>query len=331
MAVTIKDVADLASVSTATVSRVLNNETGIKESTRLKVIAAITNSGYRINTIARSLKTNRSKIIGLITPEIANDFFMNIARGIEAYLKDFGYSLIICNTNESVYEEKRRAELLIEKCVDGVIIIPSTDTGEHFIILRNAGIPVVFADRLTWDFDSDAVVVDNLNGAYMAVSYLIARDKNRIAFIGGSNNLSNARERYNGYIKALKEQSLELDEKLVFIGDFHVNSGFRIMRELMNLKKPPDQVFIANDYMHMGAIKYLIANDFNPNNSPRIGSFDDLELSSILGYSSVSVAQPVKKIGSKAAELLLNRLKGEIDTPFQTIQLETDLKISRMR
>ncbi|MCD6396613.1 MAG: LacI family DNA-binding transcriptional regulator [Spirochaetaceae bacterium] len=331
MAVTIKDVADLASVSTATVSRVLNNETGIKESTRLKVIAAITNSGYRINTIARSLKTNRSKIIGLITPEIANDFFMNIARGIEAYLKDFGYSLIICNTNESVYEEKRRAELLIEKCVDGVIIIPSTDTGEHFIILRNAGIPVVFADRLTWDFDSDAVVVDNLNGAYMAVSYLIARDKNRIAFIGGSNNLSNARERYNGYIKAFKEQSLELDEKLVFIGDFHVNSGFRIMRELMNLKKPPDQVFIANDYMHMGAIKYLIANDFNPNNSPRIGSFDDLELSSILGYSSVSVAQPVKKIGSKAAELLLNRLKGEIDTPFQTIQLETDLKISRMR
>lgn len=138
MSVTIKDVAKLAGVSTATVSRVINKGEGIKLSTKERVLDAISRSGYRVNTVARSLKTNRSKIIGLITPEIANDFFMNIARGIEEYLKDFGYSLIICNTNESVKEELRRAELLIDKCVDGVIVIPATDSGAHFNILKEA-------------------------------------------------------------------------------------------------------------------------------------------------------------------------------------------------
>ena len=128
MAVTIKDVAELAGVSTATVSRVINNESGIREPTKDRVLGAIATSGYRVNTIARSLKTSRTRIIGLITPEIANDFFMNIARGIEEYLKDFGYSLIICNTNESAGEELRRAELLVEKCVDGVIIIPASNS-----------------------------------------------------------------------------------------------------------------------------------------------------------------------------------------------------------
>ena len=331
MAVTIKDVAVLSGVSTATVSRVINNDSRIKQSTRDKVQLAVTQSGYRVNTIARSLKTNRSKTIGLISPEIANDFFMNIARGIEGALEKSGYSLIICNTNESVKEEARRADLLVEKSVDGVIVIPTSNTGVHFNVLRNAGIPVVFADRLTTDFDADAVVVDNKNGVYLAVSYLLAREQNRIAFIGGSPELSNARERYEGYLQALEEYKLEKDDGLVLVGDFHVDSGFKLMKQIMELDNPPEQVFIANDFMHMGAIKYLIANGYKPDNSPRIGSFDDLELSSILGYASVTVAQPVKEIGSKAAELMLNRIEGNKEEPFNRICLDTDLKIARMR
>ncbi len=331
MAVTIKDVAELAGVSTATVSRVINNEKGIKQVTRSRVLEAISKSGYRVNTIARSLKTRRSKTIGLITPEIANDFFMNIARGTEEHLEKSGYSLIICNTNESVNEEARRAELLIEKSVDGVIIIPSSNSGSHFKILTDAGIPVVFADRLTEDFEADSVVVDNQKGVYLAVSYLLARDCNNIAFIGGSSELSNARERYKGYLQALEEFNIRKDDSLVLIGDFHVDSGFKLMKKIMELQTPPEQVFIANDFMHMGAIKYLIANGYKPDNSPRIGSFDDLELSSILGYASVTVAQPVKEIGSKAAELLIKRIEGDRSKPYKTVQLQTDLKISRMR
>jgi len=139
---------------------------------------------------------------------------------------------------------------------------------------------------------------------------LLAREQSKVAFIGGSIELSNARERYEGYIQALEEYKLEPDKELVLVGNFHVDSGFLLMKQIMELDKPPEQVFIANDFMHMGAIKYLIANGYKPDNSPRIGSFDDLELSSILGYASVTVAQPVMEIGSKAAELLLNRIEG---------------------
>ena len=331
MAVTIIDVAKIAGVSTATVSRVINNEEGIKQVTRSRVLEAVSTSGYRVNTFARSLKTSRSKTIGLITPEIANDFFMNIARGTEEFLEKSGYSLIICNTNESVKEEARRAELLIEKSVDGVIIIPSSNFGSHFEILRDAGIPVVFADRLTEDFEADTVVVDNQKGVYLAVCYLLARDCNNIAFIGGSSELSNARERYEGYLQALEEFNIKKDDSLILTGNFHVDSGFQLMKQIMELQNPPDQVFIANDFMHMGAIKYLISSGSKPDNSPRIGSFDDLEISSILGYASVTVAQPVKEIGSKAAELLLHRIEGNQNDPYKTIQLQTDLKISRMR
>jgi LacI family transcriptional regulator, galactose operon repressor len=256
---------------------------------------------------------------------------MNIARSIEEVLEKSGYSLIICNTNESTEEEARRAELLIEKSIDGVIIIPSSNSGSHFNILTEAGIPVVFADRLTEDFEADSVVVDNQKGVYLAVSYLLARDHNNIAFIGGSSELSNARERYEGYLKALEEANIEKDDTIILIGDFHVDSGFKLMKQIMELQNPPEQVFIANDFMHMGAIKYLIANGYKPDNSPRIGSFDDLEISSILGYASVTVAQPVKEIGSKAAELLLERIKSDQSTPFRTIRLQTDLKIARMR
>ncbi len=328
MGVTVKDVAALAGVSTATVSRVINKEKGIRHSTRARVLEAVKTSGYRVNTFARSLKTNRSRTIGLISPEIANDFFMNIARGVEGFLEKFGYSLIICNTNESAEEELRRAELLIEKNVDGVIIIPATNSGKHFSILREAGIPVVFADRLTSDYQGDAVLVDNQKGSFEAISWLIEQGHSNIAFIGGSPELSNARERYDGYLQALEVHNIKKDNRLILTGDFHVDSGCRLMEQLMKLPDPPGQVFIANYFMHVGAIKYLISSSINPPVSPSIGSFDDLELSSILGYASVSVSQPVRDIGSKSAEILLARINGDNHLKFRTLRLHTTLRVS---
>ncbi|MCF6334707.1 MAG: LacI family transcriptional regulator [Spirochaetales bacterium] len=328
MGITVKDVAGMAGVSTATVSRVINNEKGIRLSTREKVLEAVKVSGYRVNTFARSLKTNKSRTIGLISPEIANDFFMNIARGVEGFLERFGYSLIICNTNESAKEELRRSELLIEKNVDGVIIIPATKRGTHFSLLRDAGIPFVFADRLTSDYNGDAVLVDNQKGSFEAISWLIEQGHSNIAFIGGSPELSNARERYAGYLQALEKYKIKKDERLILTGNFHVDSGYRLMEQLVGLNDPPEQVFIANYFMHVGAIKYLISNSLEPDVSPGIGSFDDLELSSILGYASVSVAQPVEEIGSKAAEILLSRINGDVSPENKILRLHTKLRIS---
>jgi len=329
MSVTAKDVAKLAGVSTATVSRVINNDPRISENTRAKVMKCINDLNYKVNNIARSLKTNRTYTIGFIAPEISNEFFMNVARGVEDEARKFGYSIIICNSNESIEEEENRIRLLCEKCVDGIIIIPSSNEGKHFNYLKELNMPVVLADRLVENFESDAVLVDNINGTYSAIEHLINMGYRRIGFISGDLKLTSAIERYEGYKRALQDYCIPYDGNIVKFGDFHVECGYELMKELYEAENTPSVVFISNYFMHIGATKYLLeinmrrkqANNLNCNedNSDDCGenyvkdimiaSFDDLELSSLLGFCKLRVAQPVTEIGRQAARLLLSRIE----------------------
>jgi len=340
MSATVKDVAKLAGVSTATVSRVVNDDPRISEETREKVIKCINDLDYKVNSIARSLKTNRTYTIGFIAPEISNEFFMNIAKGVEDEARKYGYSTIICNSNESIEEEENRMKLLCEKCVDGIIIIPSSNEGKHFNHLKDLNIPVVLADRLVENFESDAVLVDNINGTYSAIEHLINIGYKRIGFISGNLELTSARERYDGYKRALKDYCIPYDESIVKFGDFHAKRGYDLMRELYETQNTPSIVFISNYFMNIGATKYLLEmrmngkslysrnnikdniNDYNKNNAKdiMIASFDDMELSSLLGFCKLRVAQPVMEIGSKAAELLLSRIEQHSHLRYQNIK-----------
>ncbi|HHV95216.1 MAG TPA: LacI family transcriptional regulator [Clostridiaceae bacterium] len=335
MSVTAKDVAKLAGVSTATVSRVINNDPRISENTRARVMKCINELNYKVNNIARSLKTNRTYTIGFIAPEISNEFFMNVARGVEDEARKYGYSIIICNSNESIEEEENRIKLLCEKCVDGIIIIPTSNEGKHFNYLKKQNIPVVLADRLVENFQSDAVLVDNINGTYSAIEYLINNGYRRIGFISGDLKLTSAIERYEGYRRALKDYCIPYDSSIVKFGDFHVECGYRLMKELYEAENTPPVVFISNYFMHIGATKYLLevnmrrnqinyrnCNDYHNNDEENnemrsennekdimIASFDDMELSALLGFCKLRVAQPVTEIGRQAARLLLNRIE----------------------
>lgn len=329
MAVTIKDVARKAGVSASTVSRVVNGDSRISADTRDRVLACMKDLGYQVNNIARSLKTSRTLTAGFISPELSNDVFMGIAKGAENEFRKHGYSIIICNSNESIDEEKDRINLLYQKCVDGIIIIPASSKGGHYTQTKKAGLPVVLVDRLVEDFEADAVLVDNINGSYSAVEYLIGNGHRRIGFIGGDMSLTSAKERFEGYRRALSDYCIPLEDSIVRFGDFHVNSGYRIMKELMELSEPIEHVFISNYYMHIGAMKYLLENELHKINKISIAAFDDLEFSGILGLSSVRVAQPMLEIGSRAARILLSRINGE-HMPFPRIErLKTSLIIDR--
>lgn len=325
MAVTVKDVAKAAGVSAATVSRVINDDPRISSKTRDKVLESIRKLDYKINNIARSLKTNKTYTIGFICPEIQNDFFMSIAKGLEDELRRYNYSIIICNSNESVNEEKARIKLLCEKCVDGIVIIPATAEGRHYEQLESMEIPVVLADRLVSGFSADAVLVDNINGSYSAIEYLINHGNRRIGFIGGDVSLTSAGERYEGYKRALSDYCIPVEDEIVKFGDFHVQSGYDLMKEMMKMEEPPSHVFVSNYYMHVGATKYLIGNKEIQERPVSIASFDDMELSSILGFCSVRVAQPVMEIGSRAAQLLLARINHEELPMPQIVRLKTRL------
>lgn len=325
--VTVKDVAKLAGVSTATVSRVINDDPRISTKTRERVHKCIKELDYRINNIARSLKTNRTYTIGFICPEISNDFFMGIAKGVEDELRKQSYSVIICNSNENVEEEKARIKLLCEKCVDGIIIIPASSEGSHYNRLKDDGMPAVLIDRLVDGFTADAVLVDNINGSYSVVEHLANAGIRRIGFIGGDMRLTSAKERYEGYTRALKDYCIPVENDIIAFGDFHVQSGYNSMKKLMELQDPPQYVFVSNHYMHVGATKYLLENKETMKAPVYIASFDDMELSSILGFCNLRVRQPITEIGNKAAGLLLDRINGR-EMPFpQVVRLKTNLVI----
>jgi LacI family transcriptional regulator len=325
MAITVKDVAIKAGVSTATVSRVINGEKRIREETRQKVFDSMKKLNYQINSIARSLKINKTFTIGMITTEMTNDFFMSVAEGVERELHENGYSLLICSSNESVEGEKDRIRLMLEKCVDGIIIIASSNQGSHFNSFAQHGIPAVLIDRLVDDFTSDAVLADNSDGSYRAIEYLIGRGIRRIGFIGGDMRLTPARERYEGYKKALKDHNIPEEEKIIKFGDFHIQSGYDIMKEIIENDPELSNVFISNYYMHLGAMKYLQENRSDLKRGITIASFDDMYISSILGYSCVRVRQPVLEMGTKATDLLLSRIRNE-DIPYPMIlRLKTEL------
>ena len=308
MAATIRDVAKLADVSTATVSRVINNDPRISAATRERVIEIIDKLNYKVNSIARSLKSNRTYTVGFLTPEIANDFFMTVAQGVENSLRAHGYNMIICNSNENPEEEVERLELLVEKCVDGVIIAPSTGNGDHFRFLDQIELATVLVDRLAEGFESDAVLVDNATGSYRAVHHLLKRGHTNFGFIGGDISLTPFRERYDGFMRALAEFGIRPDEAYLKFGDFHVHSGYAMMKELAELSPPPASVFISNYFMHIGATQYLVEHRTTPARSIFIASFDDMALSAVAGIPSLTIAQPVLQIGQRAAELLLERI-----------------------
>lgn len=315
MASTIKDVARAAGVSTATVSRVVNNDPRIAPATRQRVASAIQALGYTVNTVARSLKSKRTLTVGFVTPEIANDFFMNVAQGAEDALRDAGYAMIIANSRENALHERKQLELLIEKQVDGVILIPSSEMGQHFNYARAAGIPVVLVDRLVRDFETDAVLVDNLDATYRAVKQLYAMGRRRFGFIGGNMALTTARERYTGFTYALRDLEVTIGDDEVRFGDFHFQSGFDQMAQLMRLPDPPDTVFIANYFMQLGALRYVIAHRKAVPKTLFLAGFDDMVLTSAAGIPSLMIAQPVEAIGREAARILLERVTGGSDAP----------------
>lgn len=332
MGATLKDVAKMAGVSAATVSRVMQDNPRISDRTKERVRVCIADLGYTVNNVARSLKTSKTRIIGFVCPELTNNFFMQVAKGVEDELKNAGYSLIICNSGENAEEETARLQLLMEQCVDGIILIPATRAGAHFAPVREAGIPVVLVDRTVDDFPTDAVLVDNVNGSYAATEALLARGHRRIAYIGGDRELTNARERDEGYRRALADYHISSEEAIIRYGDFHVGSGYTLMKELMEMSIPPNAVFIANYFMYLGAIRYLLGEGTKrhregqgPREPVTLANFDNLEYLSVFGGSEIVVEQPMQALGQQAAQLMLSRVAGEVASFPRLIRLKTKL------
>ena len=303
-----RDVAHLAGVSTATVSRVLNNHQHISEDTRSKVISAIEQLDYQLNRVARRLRMERTQILGLIISDIANPFFTSVVRGIEDVAYENEYSLLLCNSDEHPAKEELYIRVLMGEKVAGVIISPTDENSTAAKALIESRIPVVAMDRRLCHLDVDTVIVDNVQGAYDAVAHLIRLGHCRIALIGGPVQITTARERQEGYEKALQDYGLPVDETLVRVGDFKQDSGYCTAGELLALDDPPTAIFAANNLMTLGALNAIHEKGLNIPRDVAIVGFDDMPWAPSLDPPLTTISQPTYDMGRTTADLLLKKI-----------------------
>jgi LacI family transcriptional regulator len=307
---TIVDVARAAGVSTATVSRVLNEHPGVDPRMAAAVQQAVKDLGYRPSRVARSLRTRRNRVLALVISDVrTGPFFAEVVRGVEDVAYGAGYSLFLCNTDEDPHKEASYIELAAAEAVAGVILTPSgprTDLSP----LAEFGIPVVLADRTLAGQQADSAVVDNVAGAYEAVSHLLAGGYQRVACITGPLGTTTGHQRHAGYAKALGDAGVPLDEALVKVSDFRELGGRQAMEELLGLSPRPDAVFVTNHLMTIGVLQVIAQAKLVIPTDLAVVSFDDMPWSSLLSPPLTAVAQPAYDLGVESARLLLSRIQG---------------------
>ncbi|MBV6645584.1 MAG: LacI family DNA-binding transcriptional regulator [Cyclobacteriaceae bacterium] len=326
--ITIKDIAQRLGISTSTVSRALTGSTDISEKTREAVMELAKELDYQPNTIAQSLKKQKTNIIGIIIPETVNRFFSKAIGGIQEVASKRGYNVMACQSNESVDMEKNNLSTLINTRVDGIIVSVSRETKEyeHFKKLQRRGIPLVLFDRIVDDLDTSKIFVDNYQAAYDATKHLIDVGCKRIARITGPKSLHNYHWRLNGYMDALKDNSLSVDEDLI-IFPHHENMSIKdYIGQLMGLTNRPDGIFTINDQDAVEIMYVLTHMGYDIPGDVAIVGFNNDFYSQFSNPPLTSVEIPAIDMGRSAAELLLDQMEG-IDVPTEKRVLSTNLII----
>lgn len=322
-----KDVAAYANVSKATVSRVLNRDPRVAEDLRLRVEEAIRVLGYAPNRAARRLRGTSNDVIGLIISDIENPYFTAMVRGVEDAAYANNMHIVLCNSDEDPVRLQRYLRIMEEEQVAGLLIVPiGTATRHELLRLRQSEVPVILIDRLLEQVEVDAVIVDNVRGAFNAVDHLIRLGRRRIALIGGLSNSSTGRERAQGYRDALTAAGLPIDNACIKIGDFKLESGYRLAYELLTSPVKPDALFVANNLMTLGALRAFGELGVRVPEDVALVGFDDMPWSGELCPPLTTVAQPTYELGQEAVQLLLRRLSNP-HAPYRTVSLQTRLMV----
>jgi|SRR5579883_318851 LacI family transcriptional regulator len=325
-AASIYDVARESGVSVFTVSAVVNNKSHVGKALREKVEAAIRKLNYRPNLIARSLAKQRTHTIGMIVPDIGNPFFPSVVRGTEDAAQRHGYNLLLCNSDDSLEKEEKAIELLLSKRVDGILLTKAAEDFHPSIrqMIKQVNIPFVLVMRTYPKLTRDAVITDDYHGAYEAVSHLARAGRKRIALISGPLKVSNAKERWQGFVDALKAEGLPFEQDLVIEGDYRMESGYRAGHSLFSRR--PDGIYVANYLMTVGLLKAAEEMGLRCPEDFGLVSFDDYPWLGIFRPRLTTVELPKHQLGSEAAELLIRRITGDTSKPV-LIKLQPELRI----
>src|SRR6476661_6479314 len=324
---TIKDVAREASVSVATVSRVFNGATVVREETALRIREVAAALRYAPHSGARSLITNRTNTLGVLLPDLYGEFFSELIHGIDLTARKEGYHILVSRSWEgrSEIEEAMRA---MRGRVDGMLLM-SPDLHADSLLNVPANLPVVLLCSPSRGQELDSVTIQNFHGAKEMVAHLISVGHRRIAIIKGSVGNFDAAERLRGYRAALKDAGIEHDTDLERQGDFTEEGGFTVARELMSLEKRPTAVFAANDSMAIGALSAFRQAGVRIPEEMAIAGFDDIPLARYMDPPLSSVRVHIADLGAKAVEVLLHAITHKNDHVRRRERMSTEIVIRR--
>ncbi|MBU3126147.1 LacI family transcriptional regulator [Clostridium tagluense] len=325
--VTMKDIAEMAGVSKATVSMVMNKkDASISEVTRKRILKIAKEMSYIPNSIARSLSTKKSGTIGIILPDITNPFFSEMVRAIEDKAERLEYNLIICNTDNDIEKEQKYIELLISKLIDGIIFMSGGKSNESITILKNNNVPFVLVDRYIEGYKDDyGVFCLNKQGVIDGVQYLYEKGNRKIVFVKGREDIEISKQRLEGYIDAMKNYGI-YDEKYIFEGDFNVEGGIIATKKIISCFHDLDAIFYSNDMMALGGMKILLRNDYKIPRDISIIGFDNIHISEIIEPELTTISQPIYMMGKKACSILIDVINGKLLTEKQ-VYFKTELII----
>lgn len=323
----LKQVAERANVSIATVSRVLNNKDIVNPETRAKVENAIRDLNYLPNRVAQRLRSTSSKkkLIGVVLPDIQNPFYVDVIRGIEETAYRNQFVVMIGNFSQDEEKERLYLEILQSEEVDGMIVAPAHGRDQNILKVIENDFAVVCIDRGLADVDVDVVKVDNEEGVFGAIEYLISLGHKRIAHITGMPQIPTTAERVKGFERAMKKHGIKIDPDLIRPSNSSYESGAELMAELLSLKKPPTAVFTANNLITLGALRTIHERGCKVPDDISIIGFDDMYWSMSLNPPLTAVRQSGYEIGKRAASMLLagiftpQRSKRQVVLPTELI------------
>jgi LacI family transcriptional regulator len=346
-----KDVARQAGVSIATVSHVINGTRFVSDQTRQKVLDAIEVLHYRPNAIARGLVTRSTRKIGLVISEITNPFFTAAARGIEDATIAHRYNIVLCNTDEDPDREANCLNLLATQQIDGLIIAPTGVPCVPLLALSESKVPIVQLDRSSPGLTSPLVGVNNEEGAYQAIRYLIGLGHRRIACLINLDVISTQRERLKGYERALREAGFPVDDDLIVRADprfygvlpdavgalslagpstqrHKMPSAYQMLQALLELPQRPSAIFVASNQLTLGTLYAFRACGLECPDDISLISFDDHDWAPLFSPPLTVVRQPTYQLGQVAARELMQMINGEPVEPPPPLQVELIIRAS---
>ncbi|EGQ8443181.1 substrate-binding domain-containing protein [Vibrio cholerae] len=324
---TMKDIARLAGVSTSTVSHVINKSRFVSDEIAERVNNAAQQLNYAPSALARSLKMNRTKTIGMLVTTSTNPFFGEVVKGVERSCYHQGYNLILCNTEGDNQRMKASINTLLQKRVDGLLLMCSTLEGERLDVFdRYPDIPIVVMDWGPILFASDKIQDNSLQGGYMAAKHLIECGHKEIGCITGPLIRHQAQMRYEGYKRALAEAGIAINPDWIVESDFECEGGYQAFEKLYERGKLPSALFVSNDMMAMGVIQAASQRGLRiPDDLSLIG-YDDVHIAKFMTPALTTIHQPKYRLGKAAVDTLLYRLENP-DTTAQVVQLEPTLVV----